>query len=162
MTLFCLVVYSDIDDLFDVQKELIPVSARWKSIGIALRLKPSILDGISARNSGDPPACLTSMVAEWLNKNYNVQRFGEPTWQGLLEAVGDPAGGDNTALAREIARRHMIRGMSNRYICCTLGRFHIFVIKCKHIALFSGHTHQTLCTYTTFPSKLWMRYKFTW
>ena len=146
MTLFCLVVYSDLDDLFDVQKELIPVSAQWMSIGLALRVRSSILDSIIVENSGDPQACLTSLVREWLRRNYNVERFGEPTWQRLVEAMADPAGGDNMALAREIARRHTIRGMSNRYICYTLGRFHIFVIECKHIALFSGHTHQTLCT----------------
>ena len=85
------------------------------SIGIALRLKPSILDGISTENSGDPQACLTSMVTEWLNRNYSVKRFGEPTWQALVKAVGDPAGGANMALAREIARRHKAVGMSNRY-----------------------------------------------
>ena len=124
MTLFYL-VYSDFDDLSDVRSELIPVSAQWKSIGIALQLKPSILDGISTENSGDPPACLTSTVTEWLNRNYNVKRFGEPTWQALVEAVGDPTGGANMALARAIARSHKAVGMSNRYICCTLGRFHI-------------------------------------
>ena len=125
MTLFCLVVYSDIDDLFDVQKELIPVSAQWKNIGIALGLRLSILDGISAENSGDPAACLESVVAEWLGRRYNVERFGEPTWQRLVEVVGDPLGGGNTALAMDISMRHRVRGMSNRYFCCTLGRFHI-------------------------------------
>ena len=88
-----LTAHSDLDDLFDVQKELILVSAKWRSIGIALRLKPNVLDGIETRYSGDPPACLTSTVTEWLNRNYNVKRFGEPTWQALVKAVGDPAGG---------------------------------------------------------------------
>ena len=117
--------HSDLDDLFDVQKELIPVSAKWRSIGIALRLKPNILDGIETRYSGDPPACLTSTVTEWLNKNYNVKRFGEPTWQALVEAVGDPAGGANMALARDMARRHQAGGMSCRWIHCysRVGRF---------------------------------------
>ena len=109
-----LAAHSDLDDLFDVQKELIPVSAKWRSIGIALRLKPNILDGIKAESSGDPPACLTSTVTEWLNRNYNVKRFGEPTWQALVKAVGDPAGGANMALAREMATRHKAGGMSGR------------------------------------------------
>jgi len=114
--LTCLTPYSDLDDLFDVQKELIPVSAKWRSIGIALRLKPNILDGIKAENNGDPPACLTSTVTEWLNRNYNVKRFGEPTWQALVKAVGDPAGGANMAHARDMATRHKAGGMSGRYI----------------------------------------------
>ena len=125
MTLFCLVVYSDLDDLLGVERELIPVSTRWKSIGIVLRVSLDVLDVIQTQYSGNPQACLTSVLTEWLKRNYNVQRFGEPTWQRLVEAVGDPAGGGNMALAREIARRHTIRGMSNRYICCTLGKFHI-------------------------------------
>ena len=110
----CLTPHSDLDDLFDVQKELIPVSAKWRSVGIALRLKPNVLDGIETRYSGDPPACLTSTVTEWLNKNYNVKRFGEPTWQALVKAVGDPAGGANMALASDMAMRHKAGGMSGR------------------------------------------------
>ena len=109
--LFCLTVLPDhSDDLFDVKSELIPVSANWKNIGIALRLSPDTLDRIQAGNSGDPIACLTSMVTEWLKRNYNVKGFGEPTWQKLVEAVGHPAGRANKALAREIARRHQAGG----------------------------------------------------
>ena len=72
------------------------------------------MDGIKAENSGDPPACLSSTVTEWLNRNYNVKRFGEPTWQVLVKAVGDPAGGANMALARDMATRHKAGGMSGR------------------------------------------------
>ena len=50
------------------------------------------------------------MVTEWLKRNYNVRRFGEPTWQKLVEVVGHPAGGANKALARDIARRHKAGG----------------------------------------------------
>ena len=111
----CLTPHSDLDDLFDVQKELIPVSAKWRSIGIALRLKPNILDGIETRYSGNPPDCLTSMLTEWLNRNYNVKRFCEPTWQALVKAVGDPAGGANMALARDMATRYKAGGMSGAW-----------------------------------------------
>ena len=94
-----------------MKKALSPVSAKWMSIGIALRLDPNILDGIQAKNSGDPSTCLSSVVTEWLKRNYNVERFGEPTWQWLVDVAGDPAGGAHMALAREIARRHKLRGM---------------------------------------------------
>ena len=114
ITLFCLTVYSDIDDLFDVRQELNPVSAEWESIGIALRLPPSSLYSIEADNSRDPPACLTSVVKAWLVRKYNVVKFGEPTWQRLVEAVAHPAGGANRALSQKIARRHKAEGMSKR------------------------------------------------
>lgn len=107
---------SDLDDLRDVQRELNPVSAKWKSIGIALGLKCNDLDGIDTRCNSDPTACLTSTVTKWLKRNYNVKRFGEPTWQMLVEAVGDPIGGANMALASDVARRHKSRGMSSRHI----------------------------------------------
>ena len=110
-----LVAPSDEDDLFDVKSELTPVSAVWRSIGITLRLPTAILNRIDAENGGSPSDCLTSMATEWLKRNYKVEKFGEPTWQRLVEAVGDPAGGGDMALARKIARRHKARGMSCGY-----------------------------------------------
>ena len=103
--------------------ELIPVAALWKSIGIALRLNPNVLDNIQAENIGNHPACLTSMLSEWLNRKYKVKKFGEPTWQQLVEAVGHPAGGANMAIARKIAKSHKPGGM---YIHCygILRNFH--------------------------------------
>ena len=105
-----------------MRHELNPVSAEWRNVGIALGLMPSSLDRIQAENSDDPSACLTMMVMQWLKRNYyNVKRFGEPTWQRLVKVVGNSTGGANIALAREIARMHRAKGMSNRYICCTVG-----------------------------------------
>ena len=69
---------------------------------------------------------MTSVVTHWLKRNYNVVRFSEPTWQRLVEAVGDPAGGANMALAMDMARRHKTRGLSDMYICHAVG---IFVIR---------------------------------
>ena len=98
---------SDLNNhLFDVQSELIPVAANWRNIGIALRLKVDVLESIETRFNGDPHVCLSHMVTEWLKRNFDVMRFGEPTWQKLVKAVGHPAGGANTALAREIATKH--------------------------------------------------------
>ena len=111
--MFCLTVLPDLsDDLFDVKSELTPLSAKWKDIGIALRLNPHTLDCIQAGNRDDPIACLTSVVTEWLKRNYKVEKFGEPTWRCLVEAVRHPAGGANKALAKDIARRHKAGGVS--------------------------------------------------
>lgn len=96
-----------------MQSELISVAAKWRSIGIALQLKPDVLQSIDTRYNGDPRACLSWMVMEWLMRNYNVEKFGEPTWQGLLEAVGHPAGGANMALTRRIAMKHKAEGLSS-------------------------------------------------
>ena len=101
-----------------MQSELIPVAANWRSIGIALRLKFEFLQSIDEQYSGDPHACLSGIVSKWLERKYNVKRFGEPTWQWLVEAVGDPAGGANMTLARDIARRHKTGGTSSGVQSC--------------------------------------------
>lgn len=103
---------------YDVIKELVPVTANWKAVGIALRLKPDSLDNIQAKCGDDLHQCLTIMVTEWLKRNYDVNMFGEPTWQKLVEAVNSPAGGANTTLAMVIGGKHKAESMStvNSYI----------------------------------------------
>jgi len=93
-----------------VLHELTPVATRWKSIGTALGLKPDLLEEIQAGNSSDPLACLSWVVMAWLRGNYNVKKFGEPTWQSLAEVVGHSEGGANTALAKSIAARYKAGG----------------------------------------------------
>ena len=34
---------TDIDDLYEVSSELIPVAGRWKTLGLALRLHPNTI-----------------------------------------------------------------------------------------------------------------------
>ena len=99
-----------------MQSELNPVAAKWKNIGVALQMKTDTLESIQVGNGGDPAACLTSVVTEWLKRNYNVEKSGEPTWQKLVEAVGHPAGGANKALARGIAKRHKAGGTSTMLV----------------------------------------------
>ena len=98
----CLII--DID-LFKVLSELQPVTARWKYIGLALRLSPALLETIES-DRGNLQDRLTEVLTQWLNHNYDTKRFGEPTWELLAEAVGHPAGGNNSALADEIRQRH--------------------------------------------------------
>ena len=42
----------------------------------------------------------------WLRGNYDTEMHGPPTWKMLVEAVRAPTGGNNTALAKRIARDH--------------------------------------------------------
>ena len=81
-------------DLFDVKRELLLVVARWKDIGLAVRLDHSELDEIESdnRQSSD---CLSRVLTLWLKNAYNTERFGEPSWELLARAVADPAGGNN-------------------------------------------------------------------
>ena len=93
------------DDLFDVKSVLLPVVARWKHIGLVLGLDPSELKRIERENRSTSD-CLTRILTLWLKKAYNTERFGEPSWDLLARAVADPAGGNNPALAEEIANKY--------------------------------------------------------
>ena len=46
------------------------------------------------------------MMLKWLKQNYDVYKFGPPTWKMLVDAVGKHAGGNNKALAKKIASKH--------------------------------------------------------
>ena len=50
--------------------------------------------------------CLIEMLTLWLNKNYNTERFGNPSWELLASAVKDHAGGNNAALAEKITQTY--------------------------------------------------------
>ena len=100
-----LLLFTDIENLFDINTELVPVAGKWRNIGLALRLNDSQL-GIIQDNHSDVTTRLTDMLRQWLNKTYDVERFGQPSWQMLAEAVRSPAGGNNPALATQIDKKH--------------------------------------------------------
>ena len=94
------------DDLVDVMKEVLDVAPKWKSLGLALRLKAAQLDSIYSTNHDNPNYCLRDMLRAWLQQRYNFKRFGLPSWKLLCQATSKSAGGNNPALARKIAGRH--------------------------------------------------------
>ena len=89
-----------------MESELTPVSARWKKVGRALRLKTNVLERIQAASPKEPEECLSQAIVQWLRRNYDVETFGQPTWKWLVEVVAHPAGGNNTDLAIKIARKY--------------------------------------------------------
>ena len=93
------------DDLQDIIRELVDVVANWKGIGTFLGIRDGQLQAIKLQGNS-PLDCLREMLVTWLRRNYNVERFGKPTWVKVVEAVNDPTGGGNPPLAMEIAVRH--------------------------------------------------------
>ena len=94
------------DDRFDILTEMMPVAGSWKAVGTGLQIDSGRLDTIQESNFGKPKECLSEMLTCWLKRNYNVGRFGEPTWQAVVKVVAHPAAGDNCALALSIAGKH--------------------------------------------------------
>ena len=86
-----------------------PLSAKWFNLCCALGLTPSQLSKIEHDHPGNIEACLREGLTNWLQGSYNTERHGPPTWRKLVEAVGHPAGGNNHALASDIAGKHKSR-----------------------------------------------------
>ena len=112
----------DLDDLFEVVSELQPVTARWKSVGLALRLSPTQLDVIEKENRS-LDECLIEVLTLWLKKSYDTKRYGNPSWELLAEAVGHPAGGNDSAVARGIRERHSKHTLLAYYTLFTTSLF---------------------------------------
>ena len=94
------------DDHFDILTEMMPVAGSWKVIGRGLRIDSGRLETIEDSYPTKPKECLSEMLTCWLKRNYNVERFGEPSWQAVVKVVAHPAAGDNCALALSIAGKH--------------------------------------------------------
>lgn len=86
-----------------------PVASRWENLGLALRLRHSEIT-IIEKNRANVEDRLKDVLTKWLQKAYNTTRFGNPSWNLLLEAVAHSAGGNDPALAELIADRLKYRG----------------------------------------------------
>ena len=106
-------MYSAEKNAYDVLCEVNGLAGRWSRMCLALRLHPNDENIIANTHPGKPDECLRAVVVKWLQKNYNYQEFGSPTWKMLVKAVADPVGGNNPALAESIAKKHL-----SKYLFC--------------------------------------------
>ena len=90
------------DDCDDVVEAVIDMAAKWKSLGLALRIRHAELNTISATHHNDPVKCLRDMLYAWLQEHYDTTTYGQPTWKLLCKAVHKPVGGNNPVLAKKI------------------------------------------------------------
>ena len=93
----------DIDEVMD---EVISVAESWQKILILLHLPSLVKSTIAATNPTDPSACLRTVIVLWLQREYDVEQYGPPSWRALVEAVADPAGGNDIHLAESIADKY--------------------------------------------------------
>jgi hypothetical protein len=97
---------TDESDWNNIVKEVIKLNASYYSFGGALGLLPTELNAIKSTCCQNLKQALNDVILAWLHQGYDTERYGPPTWRRLVEAVDDPAGGDNHALAKTIASSH--------------------------------------------------------
>ena len=81
-----------------------PVSAKWSDIGVMLGLSYDFMQGLLGKD--DIMDRIRSLVKKWLKKKFDFKNFGVPSWKKLVELIGAKAGGDNSAHALNIAKKH--------------------------------------------------------
>ena len=86
--------------------EVHPISSKWFQFCCCLGIPPSRLETIRSDHLGDSDGCLFEGLKEWLQRNYNTEEHGSPTWRKLVAAVDNSAGGNNHDLALGIAENH--------------------------------------------------------
>ena len=84
----------------DVKKE-IGRFAKWKDLGLQLGLSIESLEVIE-RDYRWTEDQLEAVLLQWLRRDYDVKKYGSPSWSGLANAV-EPI---NHALAIRIRERH--------------------------------------------------------
>ena len=86
--------------------EIVSMASKYYEIGSGLRLGEDELDAIEELSHQNPRKALSKVISAWLDKTYNVERFGPPTWRWLVTVVDSKAGGNDHDLAKEIASNH--------------------------------------------------------
>ena len=107
---FCNKCLIETDDLSDVLEETISIKSAFYCLGRSLRLNVKDLEDIRTRaatpSEHDAEQALQDVLLLWLNKMYNIEKFGPPTWRMLVEAVNKRTGGNDHELAKDIALKH--------------------------------------------------------
>ena len=115
-----LILYTDEGDLSNIIEEIMPIKSRFYHLGRSLNLKISrlrkIRDGDTWSSDSD---ALEDVLLLWLNREYDVEKHGPPTWKMLVEAVNKKGGGDNCELAKQIASKHPA-GTGNACACACM------------------------------------------
>jgi hypothetical protein len=99
----------DISNLADILLDIHHVAPKWKDVGLLLRLHPNELGVIEADHVKEGvESCLCVVVEKWLNRSYDTATHGLPSWELLVAAIAHPVGGNNPALAEQIATKHNV------------------------------------------------------
>ena len=93
------------DDFMEVRDAVTDVLHKWQGVAHALGLRPAQVQTIRAKHR-DLDDCMDEAISVWLRRDYMEAKFGPPTWTSLVKAIAAKAGGQNPALADEIAEAH--------------------------------------------------------
>ena len=94
-----------IADVAKLRQEVLSVAHVWKPFGLALGVHINTLNAIEQthRRVGD---CLNDTLDDWLRNGSIRESDGPPSWQLVVKAVANPAGGNDCSQAEKIAAKY--------------------------------------------------------
>ena len=89
-------------------EEVISIQSKFYDLGRSLRLEIRDLTAIrdAYPSDSDSVRALEDVLLLWLDRKYNAEKYGHPTWRMLVAAVDKETGGNNHELAKKIADQH--------------------------------------------------------
>ena len=90
-------------NLDDLMNDVAVISAKWRLVGVQLKLQDGTLDEIQTQNAGRPDQCIQSyeqLFARW--RSLGTSPY---TWKTMINALRSPAVGEVT-LANELNAKY--------------------------------------------------------
>ena len=78
------------------------MSAKWVQLSSCLGLPYRLIASIKANHPSDNYGCWSDALNQWISQNYNIAKFGVPSWRTLLKAVSKV----DQLMAKELAKAH--------------------------------------------------------
>ena len=107
--LHCSCLFAAEDDFREVYREVVNIQSSYYQFGIELGLPLREMNAVKKAFQPDIPQAFTEVLRIWLRHRYNVEKYSPPTWRRLVEAVDNPAGGNNHKLAKIIAQHYPVK-----------------------------------------------------
>ena len=63
------------------------LTAKWEQLSAFLGLPSSLINTIRASHPSDLSCCWNEALSQWIQQNYNTEKFGKPSWKTLLGAI---------------------------------------------------------------------------
>ena len=63
------------------------LAAEWELLSAYLGISAKMIDIIKGNNPSKISSCWNEALKQWIMQNYDTERFGEPSWRTLLEAL---------------------------------------------------------------------------
>ena len=115
---------TETDDLGVIMADLSTCANKWKTLSILLGLPQAKINGIETENLAKTGDCWNKALQEWIDQNYNTNKYPPPSWRSLLKAIAR----EDYALFKQLAAQHptqangtfkyTVHHVRNNYHCC--------------------------------------------